>query len=86
VLIQKVGKAQKTELVNSSLPAWLRKVDVAASLLSHLLTSGEKSMTLGFVNPNGNPKYVKGSLPFFTVESSCKVLKPVLLNIDGHHD
>ena len=62
VLMQKVGKAEKTELVNSSLLAWLRKIDVAASLLSHLLTRGEKSMTLGFVNPRGRPRYVKGSL------------------------
>ena len=42
MLIQKVGKAEKTELVNSSLLAWFRKVELATNLLSHLLTKGEK--------------------------------------------
>jgi hypothetical protein len=40
VLMQNVGKAENIELVNSGLPAWLRKVEVVASLLSHLLTRG----------------------------------------------
>lgn len=54
--MQKVGKAEKTEFVSWSLPAWLRKVEVAANLLSHLLTRGEKSMTLGLVRLKGSPK------------------------------
>jgi hypothetical protein len=61
--MQKVGKAEKTELVSCSLPAWLRKEEVAASLHSHLLTRGEKSMTFGFVKPSGRPRYVKGKVP-----------------------
>jgi hypothetical protein len=56
VLMQKVGKAKKTEFVSWSLPAWLRKVEVAANLLSHLLTRGEKSMTLDLVRLKGSPK------------------------------
>ena len=56
MLIQKVGKAEKTELVNSSLLAWFRKVEVATYLLSHLLTKGEKSITFGFVRPRGKPR------------------------------
>lgn len=31
--------------------------------LSHLVTRGKKSSTLGFVRPRGKPKYVKGSDP-----------------------
>jgi hypothetical protein len=54
--MQKVGKAENTELVNSSLPAWFKKVEVATNLLSHLLTSGEKSMILGFVKPRGKSR------------------------------
>ena len=57
--IANVGRAVITELANSNLPAWLRKVDVAANLLSHLFTSGEKSMTLGLVRLKGSPRYVK---------------------------
>jgi hypothetical protein len=62
--MQKVAKAENTELVNWSLPAWFKKVEVAANLLSHLLTRGEKLMTFGFVKPRGNPRYVKGRVPF----------------------
>lgn len=61
MLIQKVGRAEKIELVSSSLPACFRNAEVAASLLSHLLTRGEKSITLGFVRLRGNPRY--GKLP-----------------------
>lgn len=49
VLIANVRRAVVTEFAISSLPAWLRKQDVAISLLSHLVTSGEKSMTLHWV-------------------------------------
>jgi hypothetical protein len=56
VLIQKVGKAEKTEFVNCSLPAWLRKVEVAANLLSHLFTNEEKSITFGLVKLSGRPR------------------------------
>lgn len=63
VLMQNVGNAENTELVNCNLPAWLRNVEVAANLLSHVLTSGEKSMTLGLVRLKGSPKYVNGRLP-----------------------
>lgn len=54
MLIQKVGKAMKIEFVTSSLPAWLRNMEVAAGLLSHLLTRGEKSITFGFVRLRGS--------------------------------
>jgi hypothetical protein len=64
VPMQKVGNAEKTEFVNSNLPAWLRKVDVATNLLSNLFTRGEKSMTLGLVRLKGSPRYVKASFPF----------------------
>jgi len=56
VPMQNVGKAENTEFVNFSLPAWFRKDDVAANLLSHLFTRGEKSITLGFVKLRGNPR------------------------------
>lgn len=56
VLMQKVCNVEKIEFVTSSLPAWFRKAEVAASLLSHLLTRGEKSITLGFVRLRGSPK------------------------------
>jgi hypothetical protein len=36
---------------------------VLTSLLSHLVTRGRKSSTLGLVRPRGSPKYVKGKLP-----------------------
>ena len=39
VLIKKVGRAVKTELVNYNLPACERKMDVLTNLLSHLLTN-----------------------------------------------
>jgi len=35
MLLQKVGKAKKTEFVNFSLLAWLRKDDVYVNVLSH---------------------------------------------------
>ena len=54
--MQKVGKAEKIEFVTSSLPAWLKKIEVVANLLSHLLTKGEKSITFGFARLNGNPR------------------------------
>jgi hypothetical protein len=56
MLMQKVGKSENTELVNYSVLAWLRKSEVATNLLSHLLTRGEKSMTLGLVKLKGSPK------------------------------
>jgi hypothetical protein len=56
VLIPKVGKAEKIEFVTSSLPAWFKKAKVAANLFSHLFTSGENSIPLGFVKLSGNPK------------------------------
>lgn len=37
-------------------------MDVLTSLLSHLVTKGKKSSTLGLVRPRGSPRYVKGSL------------------------
>ena len=33
------------------------------NLLSHLLTMGKKSITLGLVSLRGSPKYVNGRLP-----------------------
>ena len=56
VPMKNVGKAKNIEFVNSSLPAWFRKDEVAANLLSHLFTRGEKSITLGFVKLRGNPR------------------------------
>jgi len=61
--MQKVGSAESTEFVISIRPAWLRKVEVAASLLSHLVTKGEKSMIFGLVRLKGRPRYVNGKLP-----------------------
>lgn len=58
-----MGREVNTELVNSNLPAWLRKVDVMISLLSHRDTSGVKSSAFVFVNPSGKPKYVNGRVP-----------------------
>lgn len=69
--MQKVGKAEKNEFVSLSLPAWLRKDDVAASLFSHLVTKGEKSTTLGLVNPRDNPRKVNGKVPFCIVKCYC---------------
>lgn len=37
----KVGRALKTTLVSCSLPAWLRKLEMLTSLLSHLETRGQ---------------------------------------------
>jgi hypothetical protein len=54
--MQKVGRAEKIEFVTSNLPAWFKKTEVAANLLSHLLTRGVKSTTLGFVRFKGKPK------------------------------
>jgi len=56
VHIAKVGSAGMSKFINWSLPAWLRKKDAATSLLSHLLTKGEKSIILGFCNPRGKPR------------------------------
>jgi hypothetical protein len=47
VLKAKVGRAVITELAICNLPAWLRKLKVATSLLSYLVTRGEKSMAFG---------------------------------------
>jgi len=58
-----VGSEEKTELTICNLPAWDRKREVLINLLSHLLTRGMKSSTLGLVKPKGSPKYVKGKLP-----------------------
>jgi hypothetical protein len=49
-------QSKKIEFVTSNLPAWFKKAEVAANLLSHLFTSGENSITLGFVKLSGNPK------------------------------
>jgi hypothetical protein len=56
VLIKNMGKAVKIELVTSNRLAWESKVEVHVSLLSHLLTSGRKSITFGFVRPRGKPR------------------------------
>jgi hypothetical protein len=40
VHIAKVGRAEKTALVSSNLPAWLRKEEMFARRLSHLVTKG----------------------------------------------
>jgi len=63
VLMEKVGRAEKTEFVSCNLPACERKIDVLTNLLSHLLTIGKNSSTFGFVRPRGSPRYVKGSEP-----------------------
>ena len=44
--MQNVGIAVRIELVTSSLPAWFKKMDVAANLLSHLLTRGRNQLPL----------------------------------------
>jgi len=54
VLKAKVGSVVMTELAICNLPARLRKLEVATSLLSHLLTRGEKSMNFGFVRLRGD--------------------------------
>ena len=59
----KVGRAVRTAFVNSSFPAWDKKEEVQASLLSHLFTRGRKSSTFGLVWPRGNPRQVKGKDP-----------------------
>jgi hypothetical protein len=56
VLMKKVGREVKTELVIYSFPACDRNREVLTSLLSHLVTKGKKSSTLGLVNPSGKPK------------------------------
>lgn len=58
-----IGRDVNTAVVISNLPAWDRKVDVLRRRCSHLVIIGKKSSTLGFVNPRGNPKYVKGREP-----------------------
>ena len=50
VLIQNVGKAEKIEFVNCSLSAWLRKIEVATNLLSHLFTKGRSQSPLVWLN------------------------------------
>jgi hypothetical protein len=49
VHIANVGRAVKTALVSSNLPASERKKEKATSLLSHLETKGQKSATVGLV-------------------------------------
>jgi len=44
VPMKNVGKAKNIEFVNSSLPAWFRKDEVAANLLSHLFTRGRNQL------------------------------------------
>jgi len=64
VHIAKAGRAVKTALVSSNLPASERKEENATSLLSHLETKGQKSATVGLERLKGKPKYVKGRDPF----------------------
>jgi hypothetical protein len=52
----KVGRAEKTAFVNSNLPAWLKKEEMLMSLLSHLLTKGQKSANVGLEMLSGRPK------------------------------
>jgi uncharacterized protein YhfF len=56
VHMAKVGRALKTEFTNSNLPAWLRKAEVLTNLLSHLVTMGQKSATVGLVKLRGSPR------------------------------
>jgi len=56
VHMAKVGRAEKTAFVNSNLPAWLKKEEMLMSLLSHLLTKGHKSATVGLEMLSGRPK------------------------------
>jgi hypothetical protein len=41
VHIRKIGRAKKTELTNSNLPAWERRAEVQDNLLSILWISGK---------------------------------------------
>jgi hypothetical protein len=56
VLIAKVGKALKIALVSSNLPAWLKKEEILTNLLSHFVTKGQKSATVGLERLRGRPK------------------------------
>lgn len=77
--MQKVGMAVRIEFVTSNLPACVRKTEVVANLFSHLLTSGEKSMTLGFVRLRGRPRLVKGKLPMSQLKLFARCCNLVLL-------
>ena len=54
--IAKVGRAVKTALVSSNLPASVRKEEKATSLLSHFETKGQKFATVGLARLRGSPK------------------------------
>jgi hypothetical protein len=51
-----VGKEDRTEFTNWSLPEYDRNVELANILLSTLQTRGAKSLTNGLVVPSGKPK------------------------------
>jgi hypothetical protein len=56
VHIAKVGKALKTALKSSILPASLKKLEVLTNLLSHLFTRGQKSATVGLYRLRVSPR------------------------------
>ena len=64
VLIKKVGRLVKTDLIKVSLSPYESIVEQPDNLLSILLMTGAKSSILGLTRVRGSPKYyVKGKAP-----------------------
>lgn len=55
------------------------------SLISHLLTMGQKTSTLGFIRPRSSPKYVNGKLPAEEPKVSSKMIELILGNFNWQH-
>ena len=80
--MKNIGRDAKTDLTNNSLPACVINVASPAKHFATFVTMGRHCSTVGFCNPNGNPKYVKGNCPlaqFIVFMRICDLFSSILI-------